>query len=103
MSFGARYYLRRGNIDPFLQAGLNHEINFIGKYHYTIDKVKYVEHHFGSGYNIFRLTANLGIGLSIKLNSKFILEAKYDLYRNIIKSNDDFIGYSILSGLKYNL
>jgi len=104
ISFGGRYYLRNKDINPFFQLGLNHETNYIGRYN-SYEFSDGEDHSFQNGYYFYRLSVNLGVGLSIKLSNLFKLEFKYDLYRSIVNSGhrDGFTGFSFLGGLKYNL
>lgn len=102
-SFGGRYYLRKMIVNPFFQFGVNHEINYISEYYYQIDLFEYIIHSYGIDNYFYRLSTNLGVGLNFKLNQKFSMEVKYDIYKTIFQSNDDFVGYSLLGGIKYTL
>ncbi|MEO8447555.1 MAG: hypothetical protein ABI528_08675 [bacterium] len=103
ISFGGKYFLRNKDVNPFFELGINQEVNYIGQY-------GYVYNYDGGGYAAFgkagfysKLSVNLGAGLSVKLNHKFKVELKYDLYKSILRAKDMFTGYSVLGGLKYNL
>lgn len=103
-SFGGRYYLRNKNVNPFFQLGINHETNFIGDYSYTEVNTIFGDYiWYGKGYYFYRLSVNLGVGLNIKISHNFDFVLKYDLYKSIIKTEDEFTGFSLLGGVKYNL
>lgn len=103
VSFGGRYYLRTKDVNPFFQFGINQEVNYIGKYSYQIDRIDYIAYYFNEGYYFYNLSANLGVGLNIRVSEKFSLELKYDLYKSILKDQNDYTGYSVLGGIKYHL
>lgn len=103
ISFGGRYYLRKKNVNPFFQFGINHEVNHIGRYNYSIELLKYTEYYQSEGYYIYKLSANIGVGLSVKMSKEFNIELKYDIYKSIIREEIEFTAYSVLAGLKYNM
>lgn len=117
LSLIGRYYLGGQNFRPYVQMGINNEINSIGGY-----TVRYynnqgsVSIRTNDSYPIYRYSINIGAGLSIKLSEKFSLDMKYDIYKSLGKNNgiDEFYdknsntrsgfnGFSNLVGIKYNL
>jgi len=103
ISFGGRYFLTEKNIKPYLQAGLNHETDFVGPYtifYYSGNSTYYDTYKARWYYNY---SINFGVGFDVKINKKFSADIHYDLYRNFHESYDNFGGYSILAGLKYNI
>lgn len=96
--------MRDKKVNPFFEGGINHEINYLGKYRSRDrrDSFRNVIVDQGRKYT-HKLSANLGVGLSIKLNHKFKIEMKYDLYRSLTRIHDPFTAFSFLAGVKYNL
>jgi hypothetical protein len=103
ISFGGRYFLAEKNIKPYLQVGLNHETNFIGAYTiiYNYGNEIYYDSYKASWRYFYSL--NFGVGLDVKISKKFSADIHYDLYRNFNTTYDNFGGFSVLAGLKYNI
>jgi opacity protein-like surface antigen len=103
ISFGGRYYLRDKTVNPFFQAGLSHETNYIGRYSYRITYSGSSIYEFAAGRYIYNLSVDLGAGVSVRVSDRVKLELKYDLYKSITKSSNEFTGFSVLGGVKFVL
>ncbi len=102
INFGGKYFLRTKDINPFFELGLNQEFRLGSNYHYRSDDIydnAFIPNARVS--NSYNLSIGIGAGLSFKLDSKFKLEMKYDLYQNL--SGRGGTGYALLLGGKYNL
>lgn len=104
ITFGGKYFLRTQNFNPFLELGLNQQFSFGGGKRrpppvYPTDNMFAPDNHSDNSYN---LSLGIGAGLSIKVDPKFKVEMKYDLYRSLLSEHGGS-GYSILIGGKFNL
>lgn len=103
ISFGGRYFLAEKKIRPYFQVGLNHETDYTGAYTviYNYGNEIHYENYRASWRYYYSL--NFGVGLDVKLSKKFSADIHYDLYRNFYNEYDNFGGFSVLVGLKYNI
>lgn len=112
VSFGARYYLAksRNKVNPYMQLGINHEVNYIGQYSYIYNGIPFTS---SNEFYLYRYSVNIGVGVNVKLGKRFSLDAKYDIYKSLGRVRDQdynyrghtsgFNGFSLLAGIKYNL
>ncbi|MDD5363131.1 MAG: hypothetical protein PHN88_13440 [Ignavibacteria bacterium] len=94
ISLGARYYLRKQNVNPYFQFSLNHETSFIDNYSYKIGNLLFTN----NGWYSYHYSAALGAGLNIKLSKRLLFDFQYDLYRDL--EGNKFIAFSAIGGFK---
>lgn len=116
ISIMGRYYLGGSKYRPYLQAGLNHELNYIGDYSIDyLDESGNVYYTYeNKAYSINRYSLNFGAGINISFSNTLALDMNYDIYKALGNNNgveyfydensdirSNFNGYSFQMGLKY--
>lgn len=98
VNFGARYYLRKKNVNPYLQFSLSQESNYIGSLSYVQNGWNEWKKKPGYDYNYY---AVIGLGFNIKLCKRILFDFQYDIYRDL--EGNKFKAFSAISGFKFIL
>ncbi|GEM_PF-4601851 len=98
VNFGARYYLRKKNVNPYIQFSLCQESNYIGSLSYVQYGWDLWTKKPGYEYNYY---AAIGIGFNVKLSRKMLFDFQYDIYRDL--QGNKFKAFSAIGGFKFVL
>lgn len=103
VNIGGKYFLRSKSVNPFFELGLNQNFRLGGGGNHRKPDYIYDDsfNQIVRNTNSYNVSLSAGAGLSFKVDSKFKLELKYNLFQNL--SGKGGTGYALLAGGKYNL